>query len=65
MTRDGLSETNKYVALGMVPSEMVHKTPSAAAAAPSSFEEGITRGEFQFFFSECIFSYVTHLTVFP
>ena len=51
MTRDGLSETNKYLALGMVPSVMVDRTLTltAAAAAPFSFEEDITRGEFQFF----------------
>ena len=61
-TRDGLSETNKYVALGIVPAEGIEKTAtrSASAAAPSSFEPG----EFQFFFSECIFSYVTHHTVY-
>ena len=47
-TRDGLSETNKYVALGIVPAEGIEKTATrtAAAAAPSSFEPG----ELQFFF---------------
>ena len=47
-TRDGLSETNKYVALGILPAEGIEKTAtgSASAAAPSSFEPG----EFSFFF---------------
>ena len=51
MTRDGLSETNKYVALGMVTGEVLDKTPTptTAAAAPSSFEEDITRCKFNFF----------------
>ena len=51
MTRDGLSETNKYVALEMVQSVMVDTTPTAEAAVPSSVKEDITRGEFYFFFS--------------
>ena len=51
-TRDGLSETNKYVALGILPAEGIEKTAtgSASAAAPSSFEPG----EFSFFQVLCL-----------
>ena len=37
MTRDGLSETNKFVALGMISNDL----PNTIAAAPSSFKEDI------------------------
>ena len=47
MTRDGLSETNKYMALGM----MNQETLDANAAAPSNTKEDTTGGEiFDFFF---------------
>ena len=46
MTRDGLSETNKYVALGMVRKELIEA--EAEAAAPSDAKEDTFGGELLF-----------------
>ena len=46
MTRDGLSETNKYVALGMVTKEAIET--GAEAVLPSDAREDTFGGELQF-----------------